>query len=115
MCGYRWLMDERRRRGSAFNGFASFINGLTWIGQPPRRGRDRWDEEPATSARWEVPVALGVTLACALAGGIVSRGLAGEWGAAWLGVLAGVFVAAIVLQVLFPLLRRLRPSRNQQS
>lgn len=97
-------MSKDDEKPSVVGGFASFINGLTWLGQPPRRPRDRWDDkyEPA---RWEVPVAVTVTVALVLVG-VIAVGLALSWGAAWLGSLAGLITAAMVLQPLTALLRR---------
>lgn len=97
-------MGKDDKLPSALGGFASFVNGATWLGQPPRRQRDKWDEDHAP-ARWEVPLAVVVTASLVLVG-VVVVGLAYTWSAAWLGGLAGLFSAAIVMQPLYATLRR---------
>lgn len=98
-------MARGERKPSAFNGLAALITGLTWMGQPPSHPSSRPDAARAP-ASWELPVVLGVTVLCLVAGVVIARIWSGEWGAAWVGVLAGLVAAALLLQPLVAIMRR---------
>lgn len=101
--------DEGKVRWT--RGIAPFLIGLTWAGQPPRRIHDP-DRGRDPTPVGEAVVAVTVTLVAVVIAGWVGWRWTGSWTGAVLGVVGGLFVASLVLQLGLAVVRLSRRARR---